>query len=58
MNKLLGLLKENDILWNKESKRGVIPYLAALPEKIGIMAFGFSEGEVNSLVEKCRGLLV
>ncbi len=58
MNKLLGLLKENDILWNKESKRGVIPYLAALPDKIGIMAFAFSEEEVNSLLEKCRALLI
>lgn len=57
MEKLLKLLEENKILWSKESKRGVIPYLAALPDKIGIMAFGFSEDEVNTLVEKCRSLL-
>ncbi len=58
MDKLLELIKSNKILWAKETKRGVIPYLAALPDKIGIMAFAFSEEEVNSLVGKCRELLV
>ncbi len=58
MNKLLKLLKENKILWDKEGKTGIVPYLAALPDKVGVMAFGFSEDEVNELLEKCKALLI
>ncbi len=57
MDKLLELLRRRKLLWNESRLSGVIPSLAALPQKLGVIAIGKSEEETMKYMTELKRLL-